>query len=180
MKNQILLTPPKSFLIVSLISVHNFFIVFPLLYNCIAFKKYFIMIDSLYFIYCSTLSFSGCVIGFYGIMAKHKIEMETRIGMNRGFDFDSDEGNAYFARRYEQWKAGSYFDSQIAPLTGILIAMTGAGLNLIINAWWSSILLLIISYIIYQIAINVLKWKIQIFSILTLIVSIMMITITLI
>ena len=87
------------------------------------------MIDNLYFIYCTIFSFSGFAIGFYGIMAKHKIEMETRIGMDKGFDFDTDKGNAYFAKRYENWKAGLYFDSKFAPIIGILTAFTGAGLN---------------------------------------------------
>lgn len=56
------------------------------------------MIDALYLIYCTILSFSGFVIAFYGIMARHKIEQETRIGMNRGFDFDTDEGNEYLRK----------------------------------------------------------------------------------
>ena len=138
------------------------------------------MIDNLYFIYCTILSFSGFAIGFYGIMAKHKIEMETRIGMDKGFDFDTDKGNAYFAERYENWKAGSYFDSQFAPITGILIAFTGAGLNLINNNWWTSILLLFIAYIVYLQAVKLLKWKIQIVSMLTLLISIILIIIKLI
>ena len=137
------------------------------------------MIDNIYFIYCLILSFSGFAIGFYGIMAKHRIEMETKIGMTKGYDFDTDEGNAYFARKYENWKAGSYFDSQIAPLSGIVIALVGAGLNIISNSWWSSILLLILAYIMYLIAIKIFKWKIQFVSILTLIISIILIVIKL-
>lgn len=137
------------------------------------------MIDNLYFIYCLILSFSGFAIGFYGIMAKHRIEMETKIGMNKGYDFDTNEGNAYFARKYENWKAGSFFDSQFAPLSGIVIALIGAGLNIISNSWWSSILLLILAYIMYLIAIKIFKWKIQLVSILTLIISIILIVIKL-
>lgn len=137
------------------------------------------MTDNLYFIYCLILAFSGLVIGFYGIMAKHRIEMETKIGMNKGYDFDTDEGNAYFARKYDNWKAGSYFDSQIAPLSGIVIALIGAGLNIISNSWWSSILLLILAYIVYLIAIKILKWKIQLVSILTLVISVILIVIKL-
>lgn len=133
------------------------------------------MIDALYLIYCTILSFSGFVIAFYGIMARHKIEQETRIGMNRGFDFDTDEGNEYFAEKYENWRAGSYFDSQIAPLTGILIVLTGAGLNLINNSWWTSILLLFIAYIFYLQIVKLLKWKVQILSILTLLISVILI-----
>ena len=138
------------------------------------------MIDVLFFIYCAILSFTGFVIGFYGIMAKHKIEMETKIGMNNGFDFDTDEGNAYFAQRFENWRAGSYFDSQFAPISGILIALCGAGLNLNINSWWTSIILLIVAFILYQIAVNILKWKIQIMSMLTGIVSVILIIVALI
>lgn len=129
------------------------------------------MIDNLNFIYCSILSFSGFAIGFYGIMAKYKIEVETKIGINKGFDFETDEGNAYFSERFENWKAGSYFDSQIAPLIGIVVALTGAGINLISNTWWSSILLLFISYILYLLVVKLLKWKIQIISMLTLLIS---------
>lgn len=132
------------------------------------------MIDTIYFIYCAILSYSGFAIGFYGIMAKHKIEMETRIGMDKGFDFDTDKGNAYFAERFENWKVGSYFDSQFAPISGILIALAGAGLNLISNSWWTSILLLIIAYIIYLQVVKLLKWKIQILSMLTLLISIIL------
>lgn len=130
------------------------------------------MIDLIYFVYCTILSFSGFAVGFYGIMAKHKIEMETRMGMDKGFDFDTDNGNAYFAERFENWKAGSYFNSQFAPISGILIALTGAGLNLISNSWWSSILLLFIAYIVYLQVVKLLKWRIQILSMLTLLISV--------
>jgi hypothetical protein len=133
------------------------------------------MTDNLHFIYCAILSFSGFTIGFYGIMAKHRIELETKIGMNKGYNFDTDKGNAYFAERYENWKVGSYFDSQIAPLCGIVIALIGTGLNLINNSWWTSILLLIIAYLVYLVAIKIFNWKIQIVSILTLILSVIMI-----
>jgi hypothetical protein len=148
--------------------------------RCMPFKKLKPMIDNLYFIYCSILSFSGFAIGFYGIMAKHKIEMETRIGVDKGFEFDTDEGNSYFAERFENWKAGSSFDSQFAPIIGILIALTGAGLNLISNSWWSSILLLFVAYMIYLQVVKFAKWKIQIISMLTLLISAILIIIKLI
>lgn len=138
------------------------------------------MADKLYFFYCSLLSLSGFIIGFYGIMARHKIEMETRIGMDKGFDFDTDEDNAYFARKFENWTVGSYFDSQIAPLTGILIALIGAGLNLIYNSWWTSIMLLFIAYIVYLQSVKLIKSKVQILSMLTLLISIILIVIRLI
>jgi len=133
------------------------------------------MIDNFHFIYCTILSFSRFAIGFYGIMAKHRIELETKIGMNKGYNFNTDKGNAYFAERYENWKVGSYFDSQIAPLSGIVIALIGAGLNLINNSWWTSILLLIIAYVVYLVAIKIFNWKIQIVSVLTLILSVILV-----
>lgn len=110
-------------------------------------------------------------------MAKYKIEIETKIGINKGFEFDTDEGNTYFSERFENWKAGSYFDSEIAPIVGILIALSGAGINLIINSWWSSLILLFMSYIFYLQAIKLLKWRIQITSMLTLLISIISIII---
>jgi hypothetical protein len=133
------------------------------------------MIDKLYFLYCILLTFSGFVIGFYGIMARHKIELETKNGLNKGFDFDSDEGTFYFAKKFENWNAGSYFDSQLAPFSGILIALVGAGVNLNYNSWWTSLLLLFIAYITYLLVVNLLKSRIQILSILTLLVSIVLI-----
>ncbi|MFT7628960.1 MAG: hypothetical protein ACI9AT_002497 [Ulvibacter sp.] len=51
------------------------------------------MIDNLYLVYCLILSLSRFAIGFYGIMAKHRIEMETKIGMNKGYGFDTDKAN---------------------------------------------------------------------------------------
>ena len=129
------------------------------------------MIDNLYFIYCSILSFSGFVIAFYGILAKHKIEKETEIGMDKGFNFDTDDGYAYFAERFENWTAGAYFESQFAPIIGIIIAFLGAGLNLIINSWWSSIMLMVVAYLVYLQVVKLVKSKIQIISLLALLIS---------
>lgn len=129
------------------------------------------MIDKLYFFYCTLLSFSGYVFAFYGVMARHKIEMETKIGLQKGFDFDTDDGNEYFAEKFENWKAGSSFDSSKALFVGVLIILLGAGLNLVNNKWWTSILLLFIAYIIYLQIVKLLKWKIQFLSMLTFLIS---------
>lgn len=137
------------------------------------------MADKIYFFYCSLLSYSGFTIGFYGIMAKHKIDLETRIGMNKGYELLTDEGRAYFNRKYKNWKAGLFFDSQLASLIGILIALAGAGLNLIYNAWWSSILVILLAYIVYLKSANSLKMKVQILSVFTLFISIILIIIRL-
>ena len=51
------------------------------------------MIENLYLVYCLILSLSGFNLGFDGIMAKHRIEMETKIGRNKGCDFDTDKAN---------------------------------------------------------------------------------------
>lgn len=133
------------------------------------------MIDKLYFIYCSLLTFSGFVIAFYGIMARHQIELETRNGLNKGYDFDSEDGNAYFAKNFENWREGEYFNSKKAPLFGISIIIIGAGLNLICNTWWTSLLLLFLSYNFYLYSVKLVKWRIQIASILTLLISIILI-----
>ena len=138
------------------------------------------MIDKLYFFYCTLLSFSGYVFAFYGVMARHKIEMETKIGLEKGFDFDTDHGNEYFAEKFENWKTGSSFDSSKALLVGVLIILLGAGLNLVNNKWWTSILLLFIAYVFYLQIVKLLQWKIQFLSILTLLISIILITIKLI
>lgn len=138
------------------------------------------MFDKLYFIYCCVFSFSGFVVGFYGIMAKHKIEMERQIGINKGIDIYSSYGRTYFTKKFEKWKAGSIFDSQIAPLIGVIISFTGAGLNFIYNSWWSSILLILLSYIFYLQLVKFIKWKIQVVSILTLLISTVLIIIKLV
>lgn len=133
------------------------------------------MIDKLYFFYCFLLTFSGFVIAFYGIMARHQIELETRNGLNKGYDFESIDGNAYFAQKFKNWQAGEYFHSQMAPLIGISIIIIGVGLNLICNTWWTSILLLFLSYNFYLYSVKLVKWRIQTTSILTLLISIILI-----
>jgi hypothetical protein len=137
------------------------------------------MIDKIYFLYCSLIAFSGFTIGFYGIMARHKIELETKKGLKKGFDFDTDEGNTYFAEKFENWRSGSFFDSQIAPSIGVFVALSGFCINMIYNSFWNSLFLIIISYTAYLIIVNILKWYIQIVSILTLLVSIVFISLKL-
>ena len=129
------------------------------------------MIDKLYFFYCTLLSFSGYVFALYGVMARHKIKMETKIGLEKGFDFDKDDGNEYFAEKFENWKAGSSFESSKALLVGVLIILLGDGLNLVNNKWWTSILLFFIAYILYLQIVKLLKWKIQFLSMLTFLIS---------
>lgn len=138
------------------------------------------MIDKLYFFYCALLTFSGFVFAFYGVLARNKIEMETKIGLKKGFDFDSDDGNEYFAKKFENWKAGSSFDSSKAILVGVLIIFSGAVLNIVINKLWTSILLLFTAYVFYLQFVKLLKWKIQLFSILTFILSLILIVFKLI
>ena len=138
------------------------------------------MIDKIYFIYSAIFSFSGFAIGFYGTMAQYKIEKIITNAKNLGFDSDSDLWSELFAKKIEKWKAGEFFDSQLSTIVGLLIAFSGAGLNLVYNNWWTSILLLLISYIVYLQAVDLLKWKIQILSLLTLSISIILIIIKLI
>lgn len=138
------------------------------------------MIDKLYFFYCTLLTFSGFVFAFYGVLARNKIEMETKIGLKKGFDFDSDDGNKYFAKKFENWKAGSSFDSSKAILVGVLIIFSGTVLNNVINKLWTSILLLFTAYVFYLQFVKLLKWKIQLFSILTFILSLILIVFKLI
>ena len=138
------------------------------------------MIDKLYFIYCTLLSFSGFVFAFYGVFARNKIEIETKIGLEKGFDFDTDEGNQYFAQKFENWKAGSIFQSSNFIFTGVLVVLLGAGFNLANNKWWTSILILFIAYILYLQVVKLLKWKIQFISILIFLISTTLILIKLI
>jgi hypothetical protein len=135
------------------------------------------MIEKVYFIYCAILSFSGFT---FGLMAQHNIDRETKGGIDNGYDMDSEEGIKYFARKFEQWKAGSRFVSKNASRNGIIIALIGAILNLYFNSWWSSILLMIIAYFTYLQVVKKIKYRIQIISILGFIISIILITIKLI
>jgi hypothetical protein len=137
------------------------------------------MNDNLYLIYCTALSLSGFIMAFYGIMARHKIELETRIGLNKGFKFDTHEGNKYFSEKYHNWRCGAIFHSEIALLLGLLIALTGTGLNLINNSWWTSILILFIAYIFYLVIVEIFKWKAQFLSLFALVISVILIIIRL-
>ncbi|NLN33489.1 MAG: hypothetical protein GX159_07835 [Flavobacteriaceae bacterium] len=47
------------------------------------------MIDNLFFIYCALLSFSGFIIAFYKVLSQEVIGLEVKIGMEKGFDFDT-------------------------------------------------------------------------------------------
>lgn len=133
------------------------------------------MIDKFYFFYCTLLSFSGFVFALYGVMARHKIEMETKIGLKKGFDFETNEGNEYFSEKFENWRAGSSFVSSKALLVGVLVIILGIGLNLMKNEWWTSFSLLVIAYFLYLQIVKLLKWKIQLLSILTFLTSIALI-----
>jgi hypothetical protein len=138
------------------------------------------MIDKLYFFYCTLLSFSGYVFALYGVMARHKIEMETKMGLEKGFDFDTEDGNEYFANKFKNWKAGTSFDSSNALLIGFVFVLLGGGLNLVNNKWWTSVLLLFLAYFFYLQIVKLLKWKIQFLSLLTFLISTILITIKLI
>lgn len=133
------------------------------------------MIDTLFFIYCTILAFSGFVLAFYAILAQSRIDLEAENGLKKGISFDTQEGTAYFARRFDQWNVGSLFKSEVAPIVGIIIALIGSGINLIHNSWWTSILTLGGGYILYLVVSDILKSKVQIVSILSLLLSIFMI-----
>ena len=133
------------------------------------------MIDNLFFIYCALLSFSGFIIAFYKVLSQEVIGLEVKIGMEKGFDFDTDDGNEYFAERIDKWKVGTLFNSKFAVLIGLIIVLAGASLNLIKNSWWTSLLLLFISYFLYLYITKLLKYRAQLVSILILFTSIILI-----
>lgn len=133
------------------------------------------MVDIQYFFYCLLLAFSGMSIGFYGLFAKNKIDKETGIGLKRGFDFDSDLGVEYFANRFQNWRTGEYFESPLAPMVGIIIALLGSVLSIVLNSWWTCLVVLLGAYILYLVMINIFKWTIQLISMLTLLVSVILI-----
>lgn len=133
------------------------------------------MIDFYYFTYCTIMSFCGFSFGFYGLMAKHSIDLETKKGLENGYDMESEEGVKYFARKFEEWKAGSKFVSKNASRNGIIISLIGAILNLYFNSWWTSIMLMVVAYFAYLQIVKIFKYRIQIISILGFILSIILI-----
>lgn len=124
------------------------------------------MYDILLFISCLLLSYSGLIIGFYGKMANFVISRTNIYNQN-----DTEE---YFDKLLEDWTVGAFFDSKIAYLLGILIILTAAIINLSSNSWWTSILLLAISFVIYLESSKILKRKMQILSIICLLLSVVL------
>ena len=133
--------------------------------------------NTLLLLYSIILSFSGFVIAFYGILSKTQIEKITAIGMKKGISFETDEGAEFYARKFDKWKAGSYFVSKSAVAYGVIISIIAGVLCILKNPWWTFILVIIGGYIIYLIIAKVIGWYIQLFSMLTLVVSIILIII---
>ncbi len=127
-------------------------------------------------IYSTILSFSGFVLAFYGVLAQTKID---KITANNLIDYDNDQQMELLAIKYDKWKAGSYFVSNKAVSTGIIISLIACILNFIINPWWSSALVLIIGYFLYLILANILGSLVQFLAILTALIAIISIPILL-
>lgn len=118
------------------------------------------------------LAFSGYCIAFYGALSQAMIETETKIGMQKGFDEFTDDGAEYFARKYEKWKAGSFFITKGALILGLLTVIASIILNSLNNPWWSSIIVAIIGYFLYLFVSKMIGFRIQSISIIVMILSI--------
>ncbi|OXG04867.1 hypothetical protein BC749_105134 [Flavobacterium araucananum] len=117
------------------------------------------------------LSFSGFAISLYGVLSQSMIDHETKIGLLKGYEFDSDEGEEYFAEKFEKWKAGNFFISKNAFISGLSIILLSLILNTIINPWWSSLIVLVVGYFTYLIISKIIGWQVQLLSFLTGIIS---------
>ena len=133
------------------------------------------MNNLLFFALCSSFSMSGFILALYKIMAESKIELETNSGLDNGFSFDDDESQAYFARRFERWRTGAIFTSPLSPIIGFIIVLSGGALNFIYNTWWSSILVLIVGWVLYLILTNILAYRVQWLMPLSLVLSFILI-----
>ena len=119
----------------------------------------------------SLLAFAGFTFAFYGTLSQTMIDNITRIGMDKGIDSYSDEGAQYYARQYEKWKAGTFFISSKAITYGIIIVLIAIILNILGNSWWSSIIILIIGYILYLSTSKIIGWRVQFVSLLVFLLS---------
>ena len=117
------------------------------------------------------LAFSGFFIAFYGVLSQSMIDTETKIGMQKGIDSFSDEGAEYFARRYEKWRAGSFFLTNNALILGLILAIIAVILNFLKNPWWSSLIVVIIGYFLYLTLAKIIGWKLQLVSFILAIIS---------
>lgn len=117
------------------------------------------------------LAFSGFIISFYGTLSQAMIETETKIGIQKGIDDFSDEGVKYFAKRYEKWTAGSFFMSNSAIVSGIIIVVIALMLNFLKNPWWSTFIVLIVGYYLYLFVAKLLGSKVQLLSFILIIIS---------
>lgn len=131
--------------------------------------------NTLLFLSSIILSFSGFVIAFYGILAESQIEKITAIGMEKGISFETDEGAEFYARKFDKWKAGSYFVSKSAVTYGVIISIIAGIVCALNNPWWTFFVVIIGGYVAYLIIAKIIGWYIQLFSILTFIVSIILI-----
>ena len=118
------------------------------------------------------LAFSGFCIALYGALSQAMIETETKIGMQKGSDQFNDDGAEYFAKKYEKWKAGSFFITKGALILGLLIVIASTILNSLDNPWWSSIIVAIIGYSLYLIISKMIGSRIHLISIILMIFSI--------
>lgn len=117
------------------------------------------------------LAFSGFIISFYGSLSQSMIERETKIGFEKGINSFTDQGDEYFARKYEKWKAGNFFLSNSAIYSGIVIVIIALILNLLKNPWWTTFIVLIIGYYLYLFFAKIIGWKIQLISFVLVIIS---------
>lgn len=129
------------------------------------------MHDSLIFISTILFAFSGFTLALYGILAQERIDSETRLGMSKGYGFDTDEDNAYFASKYNQWRTGYLFTSRYSTILGFVIVICGSLINLIGNSWWTVPLTIVIGYIVYLNLAKLFKWLVQIISLISIAVG---------
>lgn len=117
------------------------------------------------------LAFSGFFIAFYGVLSQSMIEIETKIGIQKGIDSFSDEGAQYFATRYEKWGAGSFFLSNNALILGLTIVACALVVNFFDNPGWSSLIVLIGGYMLYRTLAQMIGGKLQLISLILAIFS---------
>lgn len=131
--------------------------------------------DILLIFSCILLSFSGFVIAFYGVLANATIENIAVEGMDKGIDQETDEGAEYYAKRFDKWKAGTLFVSKGAVLIGLLISLIAAIISVFEHSWWTFLVVIIAGYVAYFILAKIIGWYIQILSIITFLVSVILI-----
>lgn len=130
------------------------------------------MIDLNYFIACAIFCASGFVVAYYKIYAFEQLDKSSEKAKRVYNNLDEPQAQDYLNRLNAKWIISPIlFGSSNSVGIGLFIVLLGMIFNLIINVWWSSIILAVLAFITFRMFSMLLNWHIQMIALITLIGS---------